>query len=192
MVTSTVNRRYPRQARLADSGEVTLRLMSRNDRQALLNFARHLPGDDLLFLRMDITSEGAIDEWITNVEAGRTITVLAEKNGELAGYASLHYNEVLWTRHVGEIRVVVAPKHRRKALGQRLTEEVFAISRGLGLRKVMAQMTPDQVGARATFERLGFRPEALLADFVVDRSGKLRDMLIMSYDVDGFHDSVEN
>lgn len=191
MVTGTVNRRYPRQARLGDSSEVTLRLMTRDDRQALLNFARRLPADDLLFLRMDITSESAIDEWIANIEAGRTITVMAERHGELAGYASLHYNEVLWTRHVGEIRVVVAPKHRRKALGQRLAEEVFAVARGLGLRKVMAQMTPDQAGARATFERLGFRPEALLADFVVDRGGKLRDMLIMSYDVDGFHDSVE-
>jgi hypothetical protein len=49
-------------------------------------------------------------------------------------------------------------------------------------------MTPDQRGARATFERLGFHPEALLADFVVDREGKTRDLLIMSHDVAGFTD----
>jgi hypothetical protein len=49
-------------------------------------------------------------------------------------------------------------------------------------------MTPDQKGARATFERLGFRPEALLADFVMDREGKPRDLLLMTHDVAGFSD----
>jgi RimJ/RimL family protein N-acetyltransferase len=66
---------------------------------------------------------------------------------------------------------------------------VFAVARQLGLRKVTAQMTPDQKGARVTFERLGFQPEALLADFVVDRDGKTRDLLIMSHDLSGFTDT---
>jgi hypothetical protein len=37
-------------------------------------------------------------------------------------------------------------------------------------------------------ERTGFGPEALPADDVVDTSRRTHDMLIMSYDVDGFHD----
>jgi hypothetical protein len=49
-------------------------------------------------------------------------------------------------------------------------------------------MTSDQRGARATFERIGFRPEALLADYVVDAEDRTHDMLIMSYDIDGFND----
>jgi hypothetical protein len=49
-------------------------------------------------------------------------------------------------------------------------------------------MTSDQRGARAAFERIGFRPEALLADYVIDTEGRLHDMLIMSYDIDGFND----
>ncbi len=189
MVTSTVTRSYPRESKLRAGDKVTLRLMTPADREKVLAFGKKLPGDDLLFLRMDITRPEALDEWITGIAAGRTITVLAEKGGELAGWASLHYNEVLWTRHVGEIRVVVAPRFRRQLLGQVLVEEVFSIASELGLRKLMAQMTPDQAGARATFERLGFRAEALLADFVLDREGKTRDMLIMAFDVDGFHDA---
>ena len=57
-----------------------------------------------------------------------------------------------------------------------------------GLKKITAQMTADQKSARATFERIGFRPEALLADHVVDSEGRTHDMLIMSYDIDGFND----
>ena len=162
--------------------------MEPKDQEAILGFARSLPPDDLLFLRLDITTREGADEWIRNLEAGRTLTVIADVDGAIAGYASLHHNEVLWSRHLGEIRVIVGSEYRRRGLGRRLADEVFAIARDIGLRKITAQMTPDQKGARATFEHLGFRPEALLADYVVDREGKTRDLLIMSHDVAGFTD----
>ncbi len=59
------------------------------------------------------------------------------------------------------------------------------------LRKLSAQMTLDQAGARATFERLGFRPEALLTDWVMDAKGRTRDLLVMAYDLDGLTDTVD-
>ena len=183
-----LSRTYPREVPLGDGAVVTFRLMEPPDRDAILDFARQLPPDDLLFLRLDIASADGVDEWLRNILAGRTITVLAIADGGVAGYASVHHNDVMWNRHVGEIRVNVASEYRRRRLGRRLTEEVFSIARELGLRKITAQMTPDQKGARATFERLGFRPEALLADYVVDREGRTRDLLIMSHDVAGFTD----
>ncbi len=189
--TELAGRTYPQKVKLAGGREATLRLMTRDDRDALLALARSLPQDDLLFLRMDITDPSVVDQWLSRIGSLRTITVLAEIDGRLAGYASVHHNEVLWTRHVGEIRMIIDPKFRRLHLGHRLANEVFAIAKGLGLLKITAQMTPDQAGARATFERLGFQPEALLADYVVDRKGQTRDLLIMSYDIAGFHDTAE-
>jgi L-amino acid N-acyltransferase YncA len=182
-----LSRTYPRDVEL-NEGSVTFRLMTPADRDAVLAFAQELPPDDLLFLRLDVTKPESVDEWVRNIEAGRTITVLAQDEEGLAGYASMHSNDVLWTRHVGELRVLVGAGYRRRGLGRRLTEEVFAISRDLGLRKLTAQMTPDQTGARVTFERLGFRPEALFADFVQDRDGNTRDLLVMSHDISGFTD----
>ena len=185
--TEALTRKYPREATL-EKGSATFRLMAPPDREAVLAFARALPPNDLLFLRLDITAPEGVEEWLRNIEAGRTITVLAEVEGAIAGYASVHHNEALWNRHVGELRVIVGSEHRRLGLGRRLTDEVFAIARDIGLQKMTAQMTPDQKGARATFERLGFQPEALLADFVVDREGKARDLLIMTHDLAGFTD----
>jgi RimJ/RimL family protein N-acetyltransferase len=52
-------------------------------------------------------------------------------------------------------------------------------------------MTTDQKGAQATFERLGFKPEALLQDFVVDHAGRTRDLVVMAYDVTGLTEFVE-
>ncbi len=161
---------------------------NRRQRDDVLALARERPRRDVMFLRMDITDPRNLDEWVRNIEAGRTVTVLAYDEDKLAGWASLHHNEVLWTRHVGEIRTIVGPDYRGIKLGARLVEEIFEIAKDLGLKKVTAQMTADQKGARATFERVGFHPEALLADHVVDNEGRTHDMLIMSYDIDGFHD----
>ena len=58
------------------------------------------------------------------------------------------------------------------------------------MKKLMANMTADQKGAQAAFRKLGFVPEALLADYVEDRNGTSRDLIIMSHDVDGHSDQV--
>ena len=183
-----LKRSYPREIRLANGKVFQLRLMDRSSREDILEFARALPAQDIMFLRMDITDPRNVDEWINNIENERTITVLAYDNGKLGGYGALHHNEVLWTRHVGEIRTIVGAEYRSQRLGIRLIEEIFEVAKDMGLKKITANMTSDQRGARAAFERIGFRPEALLADYVVDTQGRTHDMLIMSYDIDGFND----
>ena len=181
-------RTYPRDIKLGNGSQLQLQLMDGSKVDELIAFAHELPRQDVMFLRMDITDRRNVEEWVRNIEAGRTVTVLAYDAGKLAGWASLHHNEVLWTRHVGEIRTIVGPAYRSIRLGARLVEEIFEIAKDMGLKKITANMTSDQRGARATFERIGFRPEALLADYVVDSEGRTHDMLIMSYDIDGFND----
>ncbi len=179
------NRTYPWTFN-ADGLEVTFRLMEASDRDAVLAFARALPEHDLVFLRMNITRPEVVDEWVRNIEAGRTVTVLAEVDGKVVGYGSLHHSEILWSRHLGEIRILASPDYRGRGLGKRLAEEMFAIGQGLKLQKIFAQLTVDQRGARQLFEHLGFRPEALLADWVIVRDGSTQDLLVMSHDVAGF------
>jgi len=51
---------------------------------------------------------------------------------------------------------------------------------------------PDQPGPSALFLRLGFQTEALLPDFVIDRSGQTRDLIIMAYDMTGLSGHVHS
>ena len=143
-----------------------------------------------MFLRVDITDPAAIDEWIANIEAGLSATLLAFDGNGVVGYATVHRNHAPWTRGVGEIRVNVSAAYRARGLGRSLTSQIFDLARGLGLRKLMANMTTDQPGAQAAFRRLGFVPEALLADYVEDRNGTPRDLVMMSYDIGGLTDMV--
>jgi L-amino acid N-acyltransferase YncA len=184
-------RAYPHTVPLRDSTPVSLRLMTAADAGRIAAFARSLPEDDLLFLRMDITDPSAVALWVRNLETGLATTVIAEVNGETAGYASLVQNRVAWQRHLGEIRTQVGLPYRSRGLGRALAGEIFSIGRERGLRKIVAQMTTDQKGAIATFERLGFKPEALLQDFVVDHAGRTRDLVVMTYDVTGLTEFVD-
>jgi L-amino acid N-acyltransferase YncA len=108
------------------------------------------------------------------------------------GYATVHRTTARWTRKVGEIRINVAPDYRARGLGRVLINEIFDLARELGLKKLMANMTTDQRGAQAAFGRMGFVAEALLADFVEDSEGTARDLVIMSYNVDGHSEQVDD
>ena len=191
MPTAKRKRDYPRTVALDDKTEITLRLMTASDADRITAFARALPEQDLLFLRADITDPRIVAQWVQNIAAERTVTVIAEASGDLAGYVSLHYNQVTWQRHLGEIRIQVGLSYRSHGLGRVLAGEIFGVARDLGLRKIVAQMTVEQKGAIATFERLGFHPEALLQDFVIDRAGRTHDRVVMSYDVEGLTDRVD-
>jgi hypothetical protein len=122
-MSEEIGRRYPREISLDDGQvppgpqflrvrpggqpqvqRVKLRLMEAADKAVILQFARALPQEDILFLHSDITDPTNADEWITNIAKGTTLTLLAAP-GELAGYVSLHVNPLRWTRRVGEVAI---------------------------------------------------------------------------------------
>jgi L-amino acid N-acyltransferase YncA len=181
---------YPQSMKLPDGSPIEIRLMTPTDRDAVLRFARELPQEDLLFLRVDLTEDSVVDDWVENLKTGRSTSLVAYDADGLIGYATVHCNPAPWTRGVGELRVNISPDYRGRGLGRILTARIFDLARSLGLRKLMANMTADQHGAQAAFRQLGFVPEALLADYVEDRNGAPRDLVIMSYAVDGHSDRV--
>lgn len=180
-------RKYPWTTNI-DGTNVTLRLMTADDKNALLKFGRTLPEDDLLFLSFDITSEEFVENWIKRIEKEHWHTILVEIGGKLVGHGSLMRTEQVWSRHLGEIILLLAPETRGKGLGNILAGEIFAKAEELGLMKVVARMAAEQKGAIQVFEKLGFTAEALLADYVIDRKNRTHDLIAMSYDLTGFNE----
>ncbi len=185
-----IDREYPREVEL-EGRTVRLELMSPNDRDKLHALAKKVPDHDLLFLHRDITNRMAIDAWIDDLERGVLASVLAEEDGSVMGYATIEPERDPWSRHVAELRVLVAPAGRGRGLGRLLTQEAFAVALSAGIEKITARMTPDQKAAVRTFQGLGFRPEALFRDHVTDRAGRRHDLLVLSHDVAGFHALLE-
>ena len=172
--------------------DVTLSYMSSVDADSVLRFAKGLEEHDLLFLRRDITQLDALEDWLRDIEAGDALSILAKRGGEVIGYGTLHRESLSWSAHVAELRVLVAADFRGKGLGRVLTQEAFKAALRSGIEKMVARMTLDQKGAIATFESLGFRPEALLKDHVKDRQGTPHDLVMMSHRVADFERTLES
>ena len=173
-----IARRYPRQVRLADDHTVELRLMGAGDVDAVLAFAQSLSPEDLMYLKVNITERPVVEGWVQSIQVGRTVTVLAVSDGQVIGEASLFHNTTSWTRHLGELRIQIAPIARRRGLARLLADEIDAIAKDVGLQLLTARMTLDQAAAQAVFRRLGFQREAVLWDYVITPDGKTRNVLV--------------
>ena len=98
---------FPRQVTLGRKS-FDVRWMKTGDADRLLAFARTLDEDDLLFMRMDLTRQDAVEEFVRQIEEGSRYALLAEKDGKMVAYGSLNRRPANWQRHLGEIRTVVA------------------------------------------------------------------------------------
>ena len=131
--SAVAQRHFPYTARVGDAS-ITLRLMTPEDREAFLAFMRAQPEDDLFFLLVDVTSPEGLEHWMRDLQNARNITVLAEEGGKLLGYSSLHHGQTRWARHLGEIRLLMAPRQRGRGVGRLLAQEVFSIAHNLDLQ----------------------------------------------------------
>lgn len=182
----SVKRKFPWTDKV-EGREITFRLMSAEDRERVLQFSQSLPEDDLIFLRMDISRPEVVDEWLQRIANRRTLTVLAfNESNDVIGYASLHHNELLWTRHLGEIRLFVRREYRTIGLGKRLLNEMLQIASQQHLTRLIVNIPRDQPYVRQMLERMGFQVEALLTDWLMARDGRMHDLLIMSHHVDDY------
>jgi L-amino acid N-acyltransferase YncA len=181
---------YPRRVRCMGK-ELELRMMTDGDSQAVLEFAAALPPHDLIFLQRDIRNPKVVAAWIGQIARGAITSVLALEDGAVRGCAAIVQDELSWSPHVGEIRVVVSDGMRGSGLGRLLVQDALALAVSRGLEKLIARMTPDQRGAIAVFQELGFRGEALLRDHVRDAAGATHDIVIFSLDVARHHAQLE-
>jgi L-amino acid N-acyltransferase YncA len=161
--------------------EVELWPMTPEDAPALLEFYSSLPVEDLLYLRADVTSPEAMDRWVEGIESGQAWHLLAACQGRIVADGELDYPPYGWSRHVGELRLVVARELRGTGLSMIMVRDLIAQAVDEGLYKVIVQMTVDQQSAIQLFTKLGFRREALLAEHVQDQHGELRDLVMMTY-----------
>jgi GNAT superfamily N-acetyltransferase len=61
-----------------------------------------------------------------------------------SGHGSLLRTEQIWSRHLGEIILLIAPEFRGKGLGSILANEIFDKAHEIGLMKVVARMASEQ------------------------------------------------
>lgn len=183
METSQISKDYPRVAKGRGGQSIALHRLTEQEIDRVTTFARALEAEDLLFLRADLTNRKVIEAFVIEQEDDSRVTLLAEENGEVIGYGSLVRRRTDWMRHIAEIRVITSNQARGQGLGALMVRELSTVAEKLGITKLVAQMVREQEGARKMFEKQGFTAEALLPDWVIDRNGRTRDLVLMTRDV---------
>lgn len=175
---------YPKKKTLKDNTEIILRPMVREDKDELLHFFRSLSTDDRLFLKDDVTKEEVIKAWADNIDYSKVLPILAfADNNKIVGDATLHRTNFGWSRHTGEIRMVITSSYQKKGLGTVLARELVDHAVSFGLDIITAQMAAKQISAINAFKKLGFVQEAILKNHVMDLRGEKSNLVIMSNDV---------
>ena len=149
------------------------------DGPALSRFFERIPDSDQTFLKEDLEDPRVLEEWVLP-GAARSIAI---DDGEVVGSVAvvrLHG----WSSHVGEVRLVVDLDHRGRGIGRRLARKAVLDAVDIGLTKLVVEVVSDQAALIAMFRSLGFEPEALLSDHVRDRSGQMRDLIVLANSVD--------
>jgi RimJ/RimL family protein N-acetyltransferase len=177
---------YPQTVIVKDEREVEIWPMTADDAPALLEFYRSLPPEDLLYLREDVTKPESMTRWVESIESEQGWHLLAGYEGRIIADGELDHQFYGWSRHVGELRIVVDQAFRGSGLSMVIAQEVLAQATDEGLHKVMVQMMVGQHPALHLFEKLGFCHEAILKEHVQDQHGQLRDLIIMAYFIQDF------
>lgn len=165
---------------LIDASAIEIRAPRRADLPALARFAAGVAPHDLLFLTRDIRERRVLDAWVEGVEAGEIDSLVALAGGEVVATVAAVSDQLSWSRHVWDIRLLVAQSHRNKGLGRAMLERAIAGCRARGAVKLTARMTPDQAGAITLFEECGFRAEAVLRDQVRDSTDRPHDLAVLA------------
>jgi GNAT superfamily N-acetyltransferase len=159
---------------------VELRSFRPEDLSAVEDFAAAVPTHDLLFLGRDIQHPKVIIAWSLAILEGDITSLLAWVDGKVVGTSATVRDQLSWSPHVAELRLLVSEDMRGLGLGRLLLQHSYALAIDDGAEKLIARMTPDQKGAIAMFSEMGFEQEALLADHVLDRHGAVHDLAIYS------------
>lgn len=183
---------FPANVTLRDGTAITLLPLQQSCANALLSFYRHLPEEDRRVLKDDVTTTEWAEGFLKKVETQEVISLVAKAGGKVVGEATLYRALRGWTRHVGEMRVTVAAAYRRKGMASALAGAMVKVATDLGIEKIIVQVVDNQLGARRTFEKLGFHKEAVLPHHVMDVSGTKRDLIILANDVSQIWAAMES
>ena len=156
-----------------------IRAVETEDADELVRFFGRIPESDRTFLKEDIADPRVLTDWV-QPGAGRMIAI---DQGEVVGALAV-VRLVGWSSHVGEVRLVVDPEYRGRGIGRQLARQAVLDAGDMGLKKLVVEVIADQAPLIAMFRGLGFEPEALLTDHVRDRSGQMRDLIVLANSVD--------
>ncbi len=172
--------RYPKEIILKDHNEVILRPVEDGDHEGLVGFFQDMHLSFRWFLKEDPCDPGVIQKWIENQKRGKAFSIMALCRDQVVGTAALLLRPYGGRKHVGRLRIVVAPEFTGRQLGTWLVFDLTKRAMEMGLQKIRADFVVgiEDMAIRA-FRNMGFVEEGLLKEYIQDQNERYYDYQIM-------------
>jgi GNAT superfamily N-acetyltransferase len=138
-------------------------------------FVARIPSGERAFIDSFLLLPSTVQNW---TQMGRARRFGAFEDDDLIGTVAV-VPRLGWMSHVGELRLLVDPAHRKRGLAQQLVERGVAAATELKLRKLSVEIMAPLERVIVMFEELGFNREASLPDHVLDGTGKAQNLVIL-------------
>jgi RimJ/RimL family protein N-acetyltransferase len=173
---------YPKAIVTADGTSILLRPVVRSDEEALKKFLSLIPEAEKWFLIEKLSTPDLLHEWIETLDYERVLPIVAvvEETGDIVANVRLYRSTSPSVKHVAHMRVMALPAHRHLKVGSWMILDSIKEAMNLGIEKIVAEMVEglEDPAINAAL-KLGFQQEAVLPNYVKDRKGRLRNLIIM-------------
>jgi RimJ/RimL family protein N-acetyltransferase len=177
---------YPKAIVTQDGTSVLLRPVVRSDEEALRSFLSLIPEAERWFLIEKLTDAELLHEWIEKLDYNRVLPIIAvvEDTGEIIANVRLYRSLSPSVKHVAHMRITVLPAYRHLKVGSWMILDSVKEAMDLGIEKIVTEMVEglEDPAINAAL-KLGFQREGVLPNYVKDRRGRLRNLVIMMKDL---------
>jgi hypothetical protein len=177
--------------KLPDASELTIRDLSKNDIDVLMNFYCGLSAEDRRYLRVDVTNRKTVEQRLNLMDFGYHFRIGAFQGEALVAEGVLELPFEEWRRNQGEIRVLISGPLQRRGAGMFLIKELYCLALRQKVDTVVIWMMKPQIGAQSLARKMGFHDVSILPDYVRDQDGVMQDLIIMKGGVKALMKEIE-
>ena len=171
---------------IKDGTSLTIRDLTFDDMERLVEFYSDLPQADRMYLRIDVTDRNVVKQRIEDAVTKKDIRLIALKDGRIIATGALEFPRESWKKNQGELRVIVAREYQRIGVGISMSRELYHQAVENKVDKLVVKIMKPQIGPRRMLRKLGFRKESVISRYVTDQSDHTQDLLIMTCDTKDF------
>jgi RimJ/RimL family protein N-acetyltransferase len=173
---------YPKEIMSKDGTPVLIRPLVIEDEQGLMEFFSRVPEEERWFLRDNVADPEVMREWIRNLDFSRVLPLVAvkEEDNTIIANVRLHRRPSECMAHIAHLRIVVDPAYRNQRIGTWMLLDTVKLAMRMGIEKLVAEFVAGvEEAAVHAAHKLDFFEQAVLKDYVKDRRGAYRDLIIM-------------
>ncbi len=170
--------------RLTNEEKVTVRDLNHNDVLQSQKFFQAIPESERKYFRSDVLDIKHLQERCLESEKGKIIRRIALMSDAIVGDASLEIETDFWKSGSAFLRLVIDPMHIGTGVQYVLAKDMYDIAHDQHLEKIIAKFMRPQKDLMDIYQKLGFRVEGVLPDYVHDQEGKEQDMVVMQASLD--------